>query len=119
MPPLPPRPRRLELAVPWCTLLKLGLFAALVYVFLKLIPLCAMLLLALLIAITLWPVADWVMGRGGPKWLAVVVCAVLLFGAVGLFLFVVSPIVTTQISAFIKTLPTMKDHILQRLPEAG
>jgi predicted PurR-regulated permease PerM len=119
MPPLPPRIRRVELSVGWGTLFKLGLFAALVYVVLKLIPLCAMLLLALLIAITIWPVADWIMRRGGPKWIAVTACALLLFGSLALFLFVVSPIATSQVSAFIKTLPTMKDHILQRLPETG
>lgn len=119
MPALVFRRHQVEVTVAWATLLKLIAFAGLVYVVVKLVPLLGMLFLALLIAITMAPIAAAIASRGFPRWLAVAVCAVILFGSFGLFLVVVSPIVLAQISALIKALPEFKDHILQALSSAG
>jgi predicted PurR-regulated permease PerM len=116
----PPQSRRaVEFTVSWATLLKITFFSALVFAIVKLIPLFGMLFIALLIAMTMAPLVSFVTRRGGPKWLGIALCSVLLFGSVGLFFFVVTPEAAWQISGLIKTLPSFKDHILQQLPKTG
>jgi predicted PurR-regulated permease PerM len=115
----PSRPPRIELTVSWATLLKLVVFAALVFAGIKLLPLFGLLFLALLISMTLAPLVGWLTRRGVPKWAGVALCAVLVFGSVALFLFVVTPVATAQVSELIKRLPTFKTHILQQLPAKG
>lgn len=120
IPPLaPPRPRALELKISWLTMLKVATFAIAVFLAITLRGFIGLLLLALLIAVSLEPLARAVCRRGAPSWVGVLVCAVVLFGSVGLFFFVVTPVALSQLSGLIKTLPTFKDHILQHLPPSG
>lgn len=75
----PPGPA-LRITVTWATLFKILLAVLLAFAALKLWPLVGILILALLIAITFWPVMRWTAARGWPKWTGVLIAAVLVFG---------------------------------------
>jgi predicted PurR-regulated permease PerM len=119
MPATKLRPPQVEITIAWSTLFKFLAFAALIVVLAKLWPLIGMLMLSLFLAITMAPVAKAVRRWGGPKWLAILVCALLLLGSVGGFLFFVTPLVGRQISEVIQALPSFKEHALQHLPSSG
>ena len=111
----PPGPA-LRITVTWATLLKILLAVLLAFVALKLWPLAEILILGLLIAITFWPVMRWTAARGWPKWIGVLIAAVLVFGFVVVFVGVLIPALGEQATAVIKNLPAFKENLLAKLP---
>jgi len=74
----PPR-QTLEITIAWATILKLLAAALLTYLAIEFWPLLSLLLLALLIAITLFPIHHWIRGHGWPDWIGILLVAMLLF----------------------------------------
>lgn len=110
---------RMEHTISWTTIFKVLLAALLAYWAYLLWPLGVLLLLALLVAITLWPILDWTRRCGWPKWAGVLLCALLLLGFVALFVGILLPTVITQTGALIEKLPAFRDEVLRHLPQGG
>lgn len=108
-----------ELRIPFATLLKVALFILLVVSLIKLWPVIIMIIVAVLLAVMLAPAVDWMerhrMRRGG----GIAVVAVLLFGLLALFLFVVVPAMGRQVKELGATLPKVAQQIETRFPPAA
>lgn len=100
----------------WGTLGKIFAAGLLAYLAVVLWPLLSLLLVALLIAITLFPILLWVRRRGGPDWLGILLVAVLLAGSIALFGLVIFPTVGNEGVETIKRLPSIQSDLVQRLP---
>jgi predicted PurR-regulated permease PerM len=102
--------------VSWVTILKVLAAALVAYLTVKLGPLLALLLLALLIAITLFPILQWTRRRRWPDWIGILLIALLLFFAVALFAGIIVPTIGNQATEVIKNLPTFQQDVVTRLP---
>lgn len=116
MPDQPPSRQTLEITIAWATILKLLAAGLLTYLAIKLWPLLSLLLLALLIAITLFPILHWVRGHGWPDWIGILLVALLLFVSVGLFAGILIPTVGNQGAEMIKKMPAFQQEVVHRLP---
>jgi len=106
----------IEFTVSWRTILKVLVAALLAFVAVRLWPLIELLVIALLIAITLFPLLQWTRRRRWPDWTGVLLCALLLFTAVVLFAAVLVPTVGNQAANLIKRLPDVQRDVIERLP---
>ena len=112
-PGLPP-----SLTVTWATLFKILTVVLLAFVVVKIAPLLEILILALLIAITFWPMMRWTQARGWPVSSGVLIAAVVVLGFVIVFFGVLIPAVAQQLTDVIKDLPKFREHMLVSLPES-
>lgn len=117
MPESHPPPPAFALTVSWTTILKIIVAILLAFTAFKLWPLGEILLLALLIAITFWPVVRWTAARGWPKSSAVLITTLIVSGFVVFFLGVLLPAMGEQVAGVIKNLPKFKANLLAKLPE--
>ena len=118
--PEPPSPRRrLELTVSSATLLKLLAAGLLAYLTVQLCPLLELLFLALLIAISLFPLVTWTRRHGWPDWSGVLLSALLLFVSAAPFACIVVPAIGNQGVETIKKLPAFQEQVLMRLPSGS
>ncbi len=119
---LPPAPeqrrarRQTEITISWVTILKVLSAGALTYLAIQLWPLLSLLLLALLIAITLFPILHWTRRRGWPDWCGILLISLLLFVSVGLFAGIVIPTVGNEGAEIIKKLPTFQQEVVAEMP---
>ncbi len=105
-----------SLTVTWATLFKILTVVLLAFVAVKIAPLLEILILALLIAITFWPMMRWTQARGWPTWTGVLMAGLLVFVFVVVFFGVLIPAAGAQATAVIKDLPKFKEHVLVSLP---
>jgi len=108
-----------ELTISWKTILKVLLAILLAVLAVQLRHVFADIILALLIAITLWPVIFWTRKRRWPKWSGVTMTTLILVGSTALILVLLIPTVTRQGAAFIESLPGMKAALLSHIPPRG
>lgn len=113
------QPRKVELHLPWITILKV-LLAILAVVCLKVLwQLVLLLLLAILLAVTLYPIVTWLeqckIKRAAARPLVIGLVLVLLGVGVGL----VVPTLVTQIDSVSKNLPDLKTEVLDWFPGGG
>lgn len=80
------RGRRLVVELPWSTLLRLLLAAALVWCLLQLVQTILVLVVAVLLAVTLEPLVRWLEARGLARWGAATLVSLVLLGATVAFL---------------------------------
>jgi predicted PurR-regulated permease PerM len=97
--------------------LKVLAAGALTYLAIALWPLLSLLLLALLIAITLFPILQWLRRHGWPDWSGILVIGLLLFVSVGLFAGVVIPTIGNEGAEMIEKLPSFQKELVPRLPK--
>ena len=117
--PETPKRSRLEITVTWTTLLKLFTACLLGYLAVRLWRLAELLLLALLIAVAFRPLMQWINRHGWPKWAGVLLGALLLLGSTALFVVILAPTIATEGTAFIKSLPALKEQLFNWLPPSG
>ncbi|MDQ6860789.1 MAG: AI-2E family transporter, partial [Verrucomicrobiota bacterium] len=110
---------RVEFTISWATLLKIAVACVLAYCAVMLASLAKLLLLAVLVAIALAPLLAWTRRRGWPKWLGLLLCALLLFGFSLVFFGLLIPMVTTEAGQLIANLPRFRDEFFRRLPAGG
>ena len=110
---------RVEITVAWKTLLKIAAALLFCYLLVELRSVAAMLFAAALLATTLYPVLNWALRRGWPRWIGVLLCAVIVCSIVGGFVGVLVPTVSTQGSALIEKLPAMRQDFVNQLPQTG
>ena len=108
-----------EITVSWSTLLKIAVACLIGYLVVELRLLLGLLLIAFLIAVTLYPIIRWTNRRHWPKWTGVTISAIILFGIVALFFGALIPSITSQGRGLIENLPSLKDNLLQKLPQSG
>ena len=113
--PLPPV-RKTELTISWATLLKVLAAGVLTYLVIQLWSLLGLLLLALLIAITLFPILHWTRGHGWPDWTGISLISLLLFVLVGLFGGVVIPTIGNEGAGIIGKLPSFQKQAVTMMP---
>jgi predicted PurR-regulated permease PerM len=108
-------PHRIELRIPFATLVKVALFILLCLIVIRLKPLILMTIVAGLLAVVLTPFDQWLekrMRRG----LAMTLIALLLFGLVAAFLTIVIPQTAAQGSDALKELPRLAQKVKQIWP---
>lgn len=88
----------------------------LTYLAITLWPLLSLLLLAILIGITLFPILLWMRRRGLPDWSGLLLISLLLLVSVGLFAGYVIPTIGSEGAEMIKKLPTFQQEVIPRLP---
>ncbi|MEO7318089.1 MAG: AI-2E family transporter [Chthoniobacteraceae bacterium] len=116
MPEEPSARPQIELTISWKTILKVLAACLLVWIAVKLWPLLELLFLALLIAITLFPILRWTRRHGWPDWTGVLLSASILFVSVALFVGILIPTIGNQGAAIIQKLPAFQKDIVERLP---
>jgi predicted PurR-regulated permease PerM len=113
--PHPPRHDR-DLRIPMATIIKvvgtgLGLWA----IFL-LWPEFLMFLISTLLAVTVYPAVRWMEGRRIARGLSVAIIAALAIGLLAVFVELILPPLTAQMSHFLQNLPELQTRILSKVP---
>ena len=109
----------MEITVSWSALFKIIAAAALVCIFIALVPLLKLLVFALIVSVTVWPLVALLQRWGASKRMGVIASAILLAALLGLFAIVLIPEINAQGMALIKKLPTFKQDLLQHIPESS
>ncbi len=122
IPPSPPEdlpPQRVDLHLPWATIIRVFAAALVAYAIYILWPLLLLIFLALFLAVTLHALVDWLDVRGLKHWasLLLVVGGLLLVLGVGMALIV--PALFDQATHFSHNLPQLHEAALKQLPVSG
>src|SRR5471032_2556364 len=107
---------RIELHVPFVTILKIALSLLLFAAIARLLPVIITLIVAVLLAVMLQPVADWLVARGARRGLAVGAIGFVLVALLVMFFAVIVPVTAAQISQFMKNLPAIQARVSKALP---
>lgn len=110
--------RRVELRVPFVTLLKTALFALLVFAVYKLWGVIIMVTIAALLAVMLDPLVRLMERHRVPRGVAIALIAIVLFGLLAGLLFGIAPAMVSQIEDFGRQLPRLAQKLGQTLPGA-
>jgi predicted PurR-regulated permease PerM len=112
-------PANVELRIPFVTLLKIALFALLVYIVIQLVPLLLMIFVGTLLAVVLSASADWLESKGVRRGLAVTVSSMVMIGAFILLLTFVIPQMIRELQGLVKNSPQIAQRINRRFPETA
>jgi predicted PurR-regulated permease PerM len=108
-----------ELRIPFVTLLKIALAVLLVVIVIKLWPIVLMLIVAILIAVMLDPIATMLERRRVRRWITVVALAFVMFGIFLAFFVGVVPSITAQIGELQKDWPMVEQRLDRAFPPLG
>lgn len=108
--------KRVELHVPFVTILKIALSLLLFAAIVKLLPVIITLVVAVLLAVMLQPVADWLIARGARRGLAVGAIGFALIALLVMFFAVIFPAMGAQISQLMGNLPAIQARVTRALP---
>jgi predicted PurR-regulated permease PerM len=107
---------RIELHVPFVTILKIALSLLLFAAIVKLLPVLITLVVAVLLAVMLLPVVDWLVARGARRGMAVAAIGFVLVALLMAFFTVIVPDTGAQLSQFMKNLPAIQAKVTRALP---
>lgn len=112
-------PSKLKIELPWATIFKV--FAAILLAIAagKLWPLFLLVFLALLIAVTLHPVLEWLESKKVKRWVSLLLVIGTLLTVLGLGIALIIPQLIEQSGTFIKGLPALRDEILSQFSSEG
>ncbi len=105
-----------EFRVPFVTLIKIALAVLLAAIIVKLWPIILMLVVAVLVAVILDPIALWLESHGVRRPIGVVTIAVVVFGVLGVILFGLVPVISMQVADLTKQLPQVVNRISTAFP---
>lgn len=108
--------QRVELHVPFVTILKIALSLLLFATIIKLLPVIITLVVAVLLAVMLQPVADWLIARGARRGLAIGAIGFVLIALLVMFFAVIVPATGAQISQLMRNLPAIQARVTTALP---
>jgi predicted PurR-regulated permease PerM len=111
--------KRVELRVPFATLIKIALAFLLVLCVVKLWPVLLLVTFAVLLAVMFDPLVGWLERHRLPRPGGVLLVALLLFGGLIAFLLVLSPTMVREIGDVARQLPQMEAHLAQAYPRVG
>jgi predicted PurR-regulated permease PerM len=109
-----PPPVGIEIA--WKTILKVLAGILLAYVAVKLWPFCQLLIISILLAVPLYRVARWAWNKGWPRWAGLLLASLTLVLAVVGLLALVGPMVINQAANLSKSLPKLRQQVIQQVP---
>ncbi|MEA2327694.1 MAG: hypothetical protein QOE68_2653 [Thermoanaerobaculia bacterium] len=110
--------KRLDLHIPFATLIKVALFILLVLIVIQLREVFLMMIVATLIAVMCEPFVSWLANHGVKRGFGVGIVAILLFGFLSLFLFVIVPMTLGQMRQLGKEVPRLAQELSVRVPAA-
>jgi predicted PurR-regulated permease PerM len=116
---LEPISRDLKLRVPFTTMVKIALFLLLVFVIIKLVPLLAIIYIAIMVAVVMAAAVNWLEARHVRRGLALTVIASLIFATVLLFLFGVVPMMAAELRGLVQETPKIAQRLERQLPAAA
>ncbi len=110
---------RLELEVTWKSIFRVLLGLLMAYAAIHLWLIFKILILAILIAIALYPIVAWTSRRHWPPWIGYLLAtATLLVLVLGCFI-IIGPVVFRQVATLGDSLPKLRDQIISQLPPSG
>lgn len=108
-----------RLEVTWGSIFRVLAGALIAYAAIRLWMIFKILILAILLAVALYPIVRWTARKGWPAWIGYLLAtATLLVLVLGCFT-LIGPIVFHQIAALGESLPKLRDQILGQLPASG
>lgn len=111
-----PQSAAVELRVPTATILKIvGTLASLYFAYV-LSSLLMVLFLAIMVAVTVYPLFQFLSRRDIPRWIGVTIVVTVIFGGAALLAVVILPPLVDQTSRLIQDLPHLRDSLLANLP---
>jgi len=111
----PRAPTEVRLDVPVSTILKLVIAAVCIWALLKLVPSLILLSVSLILAVTLWPLADRMERRGLSRSLAVAIVGLGIVGVLAAFVMLVLPPLATQTIAAVQNIGAYRRNVQAHL----
>jgi len=111
----PRAPTEVRLDVPVSTILKLVIAAVCIWALLKLVPSLILLSVSLILAVTLWPLADRMERRGLSRSLAVAIVGLGIVGVLAVFVMLVLPPLATQTIAAVQNIGAYRRNVQAHL----
>jgi predicted PurR-regulated permease PerM len=109
---------RLSLQIPWSTLLKVILAAALVAVLVRIFYILTLVLIAIIVAVGLQPAVSWLERRRWPRWAAATTVVFLLVAGIVVFVAVTWQSLNGQAQDLGTHLQTFEREVANHLPES-
>src|SRR4051812_6650154 len=112
-------PRAVRIEITWGSIFRVlfGIFLATVLVVLW--PMIELLILAILIAVAVYPIIRWAEMRRVPRWVGLLTASALLLAIfVGFFAFL-GPMLLKETASAIENVPQLKEEFLSHLPSHG
>src|SRR6476469_3006761 len=100
-------------------MVKVALFLLLVMMTIKVVPLIAIMYVAAMVAVVMAAAADWLEKHGMRRGVALTLIAALIFTSVILFLFVVVPMMFTQLKKLVHNAPQIAARLERQIPTAA
>src|SRR5436853_42014 len=98
-----------QIEITWGSIFRVLLGILLAGIAITLWPMFELIILAVLIAVALYPIVLWTQRRGWPRWTGLMISAVLLLAtSIGFFAFL-GPTLLRQTAAAIENLPQLKE----------
>jgi predicted PurR-regulated permease PerM len=111
--------RRVRVEITWASIFRVLIGILLAATAVALWPMFKLLVLAILIAVSLYPMVSWGLAKGWPRGVGLAIAtSLLLLVAIGLFGFL-GPVVFRETSIAAENVPEMKEEILSHLPASG
>lgn len=117
--PMKPSTQRLEIHIPFSTILRILLTLLAVYCLIKLWPELVFLLLSLLLAVALNPIVAWAESRRVPRVMAVLVLALGILGLISAIAAAAAPPLVTQVVTLMDDLPALRERTLANMPPSS
>jgi predicted PurR-regulated permease PerM len=111
--------QKVQLEITWKSVIRILLGVLLGYLAVLLWPILKMLILAILIAVALYPLVRWVERKGWPRWVGVSVASTTLLAVVAGCLVAIGPLALRQAATLNENLPAFREQILSQLPQSG
>jgi predicted PurR-regulated permease PerM len=109
-------PIDVRLEVPFRSIVKVLLAALLVWAVLKLWPEFVFILIAVLLAVSLYPLAEWLLERGLPRGLAVLTVAFATTAVVVASVAFFFPPLTEELAKLLGNFPAFRGRVIHRMP---
>jgi predicted PurR-regulated permease PerM len=110
---------RVELRVPFATLLKIALAILLVLCVVKLWMVLLLVIFAILLAVMFDPLVGWLARHRLPRGGGALLVALLLFGGLAAFLFLLVPSMLREVGDVARQLPQMEARLARAYPRVG
>lgn len=108
---------RFSLQISWPTLLKIITAIALVWLWVQLWTIVMLVLLAVIVAVGLWPVVSWLERGGSPRWLASAAVVIVVFGFIVGFLVLTWSSLSAEAQNLSQRIESVEQAVLQRAPQ--
>ncbi|MCX6538347.1 MAG: AI-2E family transporter [Acidobacteria bacterium] len=109
---------RIRLDLPWLTILKILIAAALVWIWLQVWPIVMVVLVSLVLAVTLEPAVGWLERWRFKRGLAVLVVGAVTLATFGAFLFAAVAPITEETKVLVDRLASFQESVAVRVPVA-